>query len=401
MKYILTFLLLITIGRLEAQSSVDNQEYIEFTGCKILEYAIPDSLTGEFREKYDCASHPASADLMKHFSTKTTERALEIYKEILSVRNSPAMSLSTSNLSAFLTVEMFNDSIKYSKVNTFFKKHKGDAQFHSLLKEILDFPQLKQDAMNDGESSTGSKMLDEGEEERANPADDARAGVELPGFGRLTYQIDVFAWLFTLACLIILWQVLKNMSPSNRTKDYIHQKIRAAGLRKESPLTADRVDPRFDELKQNINQLNDSLKQLAGKVASTTVPMEINPVLEERVYPIAVEEKAPYQELCFLPTPNGDGSFNVSTISNTYREGASIYRMTKISTTRGKFEIEQDDISIRLALQYVELRVEPCCEAENGYTADIKQIRLIEPGELELQGDKWVIVKKSKIRYEY
>src|SRR6218665_1260512 len=48
----------------------------------------------------------------------------------------------------------------------------------------------------------------------------------------------------------------------------------------------------------------------------------------------------------FLSVPNSDGSFNVSLVSPVYREGASIYKFTKIGNNRAEFQIDDREASV-------------------------------------------------------
>lgn len=64
------------------------------------------------------------------------------------------------------------------------------------------------------------------------------------------------------------------------------------------------------------------------------------------------------------------------------------------------FQLCQEDTAIRLALQYVELRIEPCCKPLNAYSGSAISIIPESPGRLELRGDKWIITDKASIYYE-
>jgi hypothetical protein len=104
-------------------------------------------------------------------------------------------------------------------------------------------------------------------------------------------------------------------------------------------------------------------------------------------------------EIFYLSTPNADGSFNERSASATYREGASIYRFTRTSINRARFQLDEREASIKLALQYPDRNIDPVCDAENAFNPKAKTIITNSAGEAELVGDKWFKNKKAKIRY--
>src|SRR5690606_11239158 len=99
-------------------------------------------------------------------------------------------------------------------------------------------------------------------------------------------------------------------------------------------------------------------------------------------------------------TPNANGSFNESSATATYKEGASIYKFTKESFNKATFRLDDREASVRLAVQYPDKNIDPVCDALNAYNAKATRIVTREPGTVELLGDKWVLKQKAKISYE-
>jgi hypothetical protein len=106
------------------------------------------------------------------------------------------------------------------------------------------------------------------------------------------------------------------------------------------------------------------------------------------------------QNYFYLSTPNTDGSFNESSASPNFKEGASIYRFTKLNANKAIFQIDDRESSIRLALQFPDKSIDPVCDATNAFNPKAIKIKTDQPGEVELQNGKWRVTKKSKIRYD-
>src|SRR5699024_4976781 len=106
------------------------------------------------------------------------------------------------------------------------------------------------------------------------------------------------------------------------------------------------------------------------------------------------------KEVIYLPNPNQEGSFNESSAFTSYKEGASIYKLTKDSPIKAKFEIDNRESSIKPALQYPDKIIDPVCETENAYNPKAKMITTVQPGIVELQNGKWKVIQKAKIKYE-
>ncbi len=105
-------------------------------------------------------------------------------------------------------------------------------------------------------------------------------------------------------------------------------------------------------------------------------------------------------EVFYLSTPNKDGSFNVSSIRDSFKYGASIYQFTKTSRNRARFRIDSNEGAIKLALAFPDSNIEPSCELQNAYRKNSSTIITEEEGEAELKGNKWRVIKPVKIRYE-
>jgi hypothetical protein len=147
------------------------------------------------------------------------------------------------------------------------------------------------------------------------------------------------------------------------------------------------LETQIEKIKFQLNNSN----PVSSYTAQTT-----QPTYQEVKHPEVITQTF------FLSTPNSDGSFNESSSSSTYKDGATIYRFTKIGNNRAKFQIDEKDASARLALQYPDKNIDPVCDAVNAFNPKATRITTVEQGEAELQNGKWVVDrnKKAKIKYE-
>jgi TolA-binding protein len=152
------------------------------------------------------------------------------------------------------------------------------------------------------------------------------------------------------------------------------------------------IQGRIRDLESQVNKLNHDIEILKEpKSIHQSIPSTSN---QEVIQP---ESKT---DIIFLSTPNSDGSFNESSSTNTYRDGASIYKFIVTGNGTAKFQIDEKETSIKLALQYPDKNIDPVCDAENAFNPKANRIATIHMGEAELQNGKWIINSKAVIRYE-
>lgn len=213
----------------------------------------------------------------------------------------------------------------------------------------------------------------------------------------ITFELNVFSIAFTTICTILVYFLTRRGArPPGITEDiraYVNRKIG------EAPLHQGRQTDHSElqRLHDAVGQLRTEINGIKGR----SVPLEITN--ESMLAPVSPAEPVlPAEQVFYLPTPNPDGSFPASTLSGSYREGASIYQMTLPGGDGGHavFQLCRDETAIRLALQYVELRIDPCCRALNACTGATRNIIPDAPGRLELRGDRWVVTDKANIHYE-
>lgn len=227
-------------------------------------------------------------------------------------------------------------------------------------------------------------------------------------FSGITSQVIVVAVFVSLLfafLTLFLASKLFNDSDSevpNNVKNYVKRKIDEAQLNKnESRAHPNSLELQVQDANSRIRDLESHIEKIKTQLntsnpVSSYTAQTIQPTYQETEQP---EVKT---ETFFLSTPNADGSFNESSASSAYKDGASIYRFTKIGNDKAKFQIDEKDASARLALQFPDKNIDPVCDAVNAFNPKATRIITVEQGEAELQNGKWIVEKnkKTKIKYE-
>ena len=180
------------------------------------------------------------------------------------------------------------------------------------------------------------------------------------------------------------------------------------GNSKESEV--ERLRNRINLLESEVSKLREEVKALAVKLRSAEIPMEIfvggivakpAPQITPQI-PVSIPqpEIPTTSHIFFLSTPNSDGSFNNSSASLLYKEGASIYKFQNIKENQANFKIDEREASTKLAMRFPDKNIDPVCDAVNKFDPNPKSIFTVEPGLAELVGDKWRVITKARIRYE-
>jgi hypothetical protein len=226
-------------------------------------------------------------------------------------------------------------------------------------------------------------------------------------FDGFTFQIDVFSIILSVVIMFLTLKIAYGGSDggsdvSESIKSYVIKTINDALFKSGDNSGSGASSFEVNKLKDEIEKLRGEVKQLSYKIESSKIPLEIiQPRYEQQSWQ---DTKQPdvKSETFFLSTPNSDGSFNDSSVSPTYKEGASIYRFTKVGNNRAKFQIDDREASVKLALTYPDKSIDPVCDAVNAFNPKAKRITTVDVGEAELLNDKWIVNKsqKAKIRYE-
>ena len=163
---------------------------------------------------------------------------------------------------------------------------------------------------------------------------------------------------------------------------------------KKDPISADDIN----DLKEQVATLQRELEQL--KKPSTPPPTPAPASKPPKRRSLIAE-----QDEYYLSTPNSDGTFNESSMSNQFRPSASVYKflITKANgSQQAEFTVANDYDAVKDALSSPGSYLDPVCESINPYFPGAKRIVNIRPGQAVKQGDKWVVKPehKARIRYE-
>ncbi len=188
----------------------------------------------------------------------------------------------------------------------------------------------------------------------SSPEDDAnRRGFTLPTstagestsgpFGLLSYTINPIslgAATLLLLLLLYLFGLFKRLD--NRV-DKHSKRIEDLTTRlflKKDPISADELK----QLKAQVASLQEQVKKLKTSPSSPSPPSGTN-------RPPLVAEQHEY----YLSTPNSDGTFNTSSMSNQFRPSASVYKFMVTEANgshRAEFTVASDHDAVKDALSF-------------------------------------------------
>lgn len=190
-----------------------------------------------------------------------------------------------------------------------------------------------------------------------------------------------------------------------------------------------KMDERLDRHRKDINEINSELFVLKKKVINAEKETNLSgrlEALESKVDRINYEYDRPHEvsrsesayakaasavatkpkiEEFYLSTPNSDGTFNISSMSPSYKPTASIYKFI-ITEEDGKsvasFTVADQYESVKDALSSPGSYLDPVCESVNAFSPSAKRIVNLKPGRAFKRGDQWVVEPEDKavIRYE-
>jgi hypothetical protein len=419
-KTILIAAMLAVSGLTQAQVSKDAfEKAVDFINCKSVELSLKKSpttgVTKQFQANCICQDNP-DFNTIKSAIPASETKTIELSSEIDKVKSNQFKSTLTSDdVIKLLTEDIFVSQSRYQKLYDFASKRKDDAAFASYVAELKsDLPAIlatQTQASNTSQPNSDSQdqVKPPSLEERVSALEQSKTPpVEEKGWFSRNINIFVIISLI-LAILLAIIKVIQVVNGgstggeevSDGVRKYVKDKINDAGFNRGNS-NQGVSSFTISNLEDKIKKLETELKDVKSKVDSSKIPFEVvQPRYEQQSWQ---ETKQPEvkSETFFLSTPNSDGSFNDSSVSPTYKEGASIYKFTKVGNNRAKFQIDEREASVKLALTYPDKSIDPVCDAVNAFNPKAKRITTVDVGEAELLNDKWIVNKsqKAKIRYE-
>lgn len=127
-----------------------------------------------------------------------------------------------------------------------------------------------------------------------------------------------------------------------------------------------------------------------------------HPEVSESTVAVNHELREKISETDFFPAPNKEGYFMVNQGSKRFISGQHIFRFeySDINQAEAIFTVVNDTDSMKYAINYSDAILRNACEIENLMHSNPSKIINITPGLVKKQDDKWVISKKSIIRYD-
>jgi len=418
-KIILIASMLAVSGLIQAQISEDAfKKAVDYVNCKTVEFSLKSksNILKQYQQSCSCKDGAANTEIGNFLAgVGGYDVTIALANEIELLKKQFNKNWKAEDEVIFLTENIFADKTKYQKLYSFADKRKNDsgfATFKSDLKKELPAILAKQtQASNPMPSNADSEnqIKPATLEERLTILEQSKKPTEEEK-GWFSRNLNIFVIIsLILAILLFILKIIQiansNSSGddevSDRVRNYVKEKIGEAGLNRGNS-NQGVSSFTISNLEDKIRRLEIELREVKSQVDNSKIPFEVvQPRYEQQSWQDAKQPEVK-TETFYLSTPNSDGSFNDSSVLPTYKEGASIYKFTKIGNNRAKFQIDEREASVKLALTYPDKSIDPVCDAVNAFNPKAKRIITDEVGEAELLNDKWVVNKsqKAKIRYE-
>ena len=387
---------------------------VDYLNCKAIELSLIKSPTegviNKFKETCDCQNYPDYNTIKLGIATSET-KTIALCEEIEKLKvNEYKPNLELNELIGLLTETIYNDKVKYGKIFEFAENRKNDNSFESFGATLTNELKYGLDGMSEVENQknhneylkeiTALESRISTLEEQLNVTNDSQGW-----FKGVTFQIAVLFVLILLGIMggvIVFFLVFRKPKEDHKEigipvniKNYVAEKIKVL----EFTFASISIAADFRKLLEEHKKLKEQVEKIYVKPNAVVTPVQ-STYASSKYDKIDIQAQQEKDESFYLSGPDFDGSFNDSFASNNYKAGASIYRFTKISSSTARFQIEDKEASLKLALQYPEKIIEPVCDAENAFNPKARTITTLNAGKAELEGGKWIIQYKAKIRYE-
>lgn len=405
-KIALLFTALLLFGFTQAQVSKDSYEKaIDLLNCKTVELTLPKENIQRYQQQ--CPCNETDFTQINKFLTSVgkLDATIALSNEVESLKKSFKENWKKEDVVSFLSESIFTDK-KYQKIVAFADKRKGKPEFNTYktnLKTDLANKLVESVTQDNVTVPTNTDLQQSTLEDRISALEKYKTTDNNKSwFSGITSQIVVVSLIVSLLLSFITLFLASKLfngddgEISNSIKNYVKRKIDDASFNRNT--SGSNINS--SELRNATNKIRDLESQIEKikKQLNTSTPVQnftTQPTYQETKQPEVITQTF------FLSTPNSDGSFNESSAQPTYKEGATIYRFTKIGSNRAKFQIDEKDASAKLALQYPDKNIDPVCDAVNAFNPKATRITTVEQGEAELQNGKWIVEKNKKARIKY
>jgi hypothetical protein len=385
----------------------DYEKAIDYLNCKTVELSLKSNAEksegdskaqdtenyNKYKKDFDCNGKISSVEIIKYLNDIKYTSTAALSKEIENLKKSSFNEgWKAENATEFLTNEVFKDN-KYPKLSEFADKRRETPDFVAFrtdLKEKLP-TQFSQQPSN---TSPGKDTANADTSQNSNSPIEKESGFSF---------MSLIPWLILLLLAgYIVWNrwALKDIRGGFDELRQSHNELKSrVNINLQKPATAaypSSSSREVGDLRNELDELKSSLQVLYAKFEENKKPVET----ANRIWQEPRSSSEPKREVFYLSTPNKDGSFNQSSVHTAYQEGGSIYRFTKTRYGYAEFQIDENPSSVKLALEYADKNIDPVCEAVNAYNPKAERIMTMQPGRADLEGDKWIVSNKAKIRYD-
>jgi hypothetical protein len=410
-KIALLFTALLLLGFARAQVSKESYEKaVDLLNCKTVELTLPKENIQQYQQQCNCNATDFAQINKFLISVGKLDATIALSNEVESLKKSFKENWKKEDVVTFLSVNIFTDK-KFQKIAAFANKRKGKPEFDSYklnLKTDVANTLVESDTQ-ETVTSTNTSVQQPNVEDRISKLEENQ-NIKKDDNGILGGLADYLILFSILLGVIALLLSLRKPSSETDYDSLIDKLIRSQRMNShfQSQQSVFRSSSNNNSSSAELRDANNRIGDLETQIEKIKFQLNnSNPVSSytaQTTQPTYQEVKHPevITQTFFLSTPNSDGSFNESSSSSTYKDGATIYRFTKIGNNRAKFQIDEKDASARLALQYPDKNIDPVCDAVNAFNPKATRITTVEQGEAELQNGKWVVDrnKKAKIKYE-
>jgi hypothetical protein len=403
-KIALLFTALFLIGFAMAQVSKESYEKsVDFLNCKTVELSLKDDENLlEFQKKCPCAT-TTYTQINQFLTSVKLDATVSLSNEVEGLKKSFKENLKKDDVITFLSESVLIDKRKYQKISAFADKRKGKLEFDkykaSLKTDLANT--LEESVPLETGTSTNTNIPQPNLEDRILELEN-KINTKKEDNGILGGFADYLILFSILLSVIALFLGFRKQSEndnelSNEIKSYVRKKIDETNWNRTTP-NNNVGSAELRDANNRIRDLDTQIEKIKSQLSNSN-PSSSHSAQSTQLTYQEVKQPEVKSEIFFLSSPNADGSFDESSASATYKEGATIYRFTKTGNNKANFQIDDKEASIKLALQYRDRRIDPVCETTNAFN-QAKNISTVQQGEAELQSGKWAVSKKAKIKYE-
>lgn len=414
-------ILLFLLGALQPVPQEKYDNAVDYVGWQVMDAYMKDytnirpDRTAEMKG-YDIFKHhfspdsysienPPKSDSVKQLLTKNdwSNAYKNLYSRIINWKSLYNNDWNTQEASDYLESQIENISLRSLGV-----EDSAYANFQitkaQLQDEIAQYftPAIQKDA-NSISVDTGHTALVTSQEEQADLSENSLSFFSAIG-GTQSWSgylniASIVLCLLLLGLLIYLFNMYKKMDERlDRHRKEITEinselfvlKKKASNAEKETKLSG-----RLEALESRVERINDEYE----RPHEATRP---EPSYTKEMSAVAAK---PRTEEFYLSTPNSDGTFNVSSMSPSYKPTASIYKFMvteENGESTASFTVADQYESVKDALSSPGSYLDPVCESVNAFSPSAKRIINLKPGRAFKRGEQWIVRPEDKaiIRYE-